>query len=73
MRKKAISKFNQGIQVHIPFKVKGWERGWINKEPGKFSLILKFNEVGREKHGVDSKEFFYMEMKDILDKVEERE
>ena len=71
MRKKAISKFNQGVQVHITFKVRGWERGWISKEPGEFSLILEFNEEGRRKNGANSKEFFFMEMEEIDEKAEE--
>lgn len=70
MRKKAISNFIKGNEVHISFKVKGWERGWIAEEPGEYSLILNFTEVGREKHGVNSKEFFFLEMNDI-DKYED--
>ncbi len=72
MRRKAISNYVKGNEIHISFKVKGWERGWIKEEPGQYSIILNFTEIGREKHGVKSKEYFFLEMNDIQEYMEER-
>lgn len=63
--------FHKNCAVHISLKNnRGWENGTIIEVRGDH-LILKLNKFGREKHGIDSIPFFFLEIKDIREYARE--